>query len=147
MEYPHSIHPLSLPGDAGLVTSICLAVAIPVAAIGAVVVCSANAGCANGASGSCRDCSAGAVFLRSNWTSEPYLRKSIRRKWSPRLIPRRSLNERDLSLNESRSQPRFQRPNLTPSIEHLPLRLIPKLPDMHFGASRNQLPNPLENSH
>ena len=35
---------LSLPGDEGLVTSICLAVAIPVAAIGAVVVCSANAG-------------------------------------------------------------------------------------------------------
>ena len=40
----HSAGRLSLPGDEGLVTSICLAVAIPVAAIDAVVVCSANVG-------------------------------------------------------------------------------------------------------
>ncbi len=33
----HSAGRLSLPGDEGLVTSICLAVAIPVAAIGEVV--------------------------------------------------------------------------------------------------------------
>ena len=35
----HSAGRWSLPGDEGLVTSICLAVAIPVAATGAVVVC------------------------------------------------------------------------------------------------------------
>ena len=40
----HSAGRWSLPGDEGLVTSIGLAVAIPVAAIDAVVVCSAHAG-------------------------------------------------------------------------------------------------------